>query len=447
MRVVAVAALLTLFAVHAGAQTTETPVPFDSAQRVLAVTPGLADRLGLRAPVWPVSGEFREARLYSVAPGGGFTLVVQRPTGAFERFTLDLTQRSALAEAVDAGMIAAGRLSTESAADKVSEPAGNAFARHLTIFSALFYGPLAASLADDGSAAGALYLVTTGVTYFLSYGSAQSNPFTRAQSDLAANLGLASMIGAGLAGYSVTGEAERGVRALALGGAVVGTMTGIGLGKRLSDAEAHSTIMGVELVAATGLAITGFAVADPRAAAISAVVGGAAGLPLGMAYPRHASYTLTAGDVDVIGTTGWIGMAWAGATLGDDPSDARMQSTLGVGYLAGAFVGERLLARTLNISQSQANVVKLGAIAGGLVGLALPVLGGNDSPSLILGAVAAGGTLAVAGLTGSFPASTRARTSRLGSTLGHLQMSFSPEAAFGIVRRTPGRHSILRLTF
>ena len=44
---------------RATAQTVEEPVPFDSAARVIAITPTLAERLQLRAPGWPVSGDYR----------------------------------------------------------------------------------------------------------------------------------------------------------------------------------------------------------------------------------------------------------------------------------------------------------------------------------------------------------------------------------------------------
>ena len=43
--------MLLLVASVAGAQTTESPIPFDSARRVVAVTPAVADRLKLVAPV------------------------------------------------------------------------------------------------------------------------------------------------------------------------------------------------------------------------------------------------------------------------------------------------------------------------------------------------------------------------------------------------------------
>src|SRR4051794_2528430 len=76
---------LTTTSAVARAQVVETPIPFDSARRVLAVTPAVADRFHLSGPAWTVQGEYREARLYSVDPGGGFVLVVQRLSGALER--------------------------------------------------------------------------------------------------------------------------------------------------------------------------------------------------------------------------------------------------------------------------------------------------------------------------------------------------------------------------
>src|SRR5215467_1281185 len=158
MRVLAIAAVVSLFAASAQAQTLETPVAFDSAQRVLAITPAMVQRLNLVAPTWPVTGEFKEAHLFSVSPGDAFTLVVQRPSGASQRFTLSGNEREALRAAVDAGMITAGRPSAEVGSDVVSEPAGNRFAAHLTTLAAVVYGPLAASLFDDGKAAGAAWL-------------------------------------------------------------------------------------------------------------------------------------------------------------------------------------------------------------------------------------------------------------------------------------------------
>ena len=40
------------------AQVVERPVPFDNAGQVMVMTPYIADRAALRAPWWPVSGDF-----------------------------------------------------------------------------------------------------------------------------------------------------------------------------------------------------------------------------------------------------------------------------------------------------------------------------------------------------------------------------------------------------
>src|SRR4051812_28828198 len=118
------------------AQTVERPVPFDSARRVLAVSPAVAERLRLGPPVWSVAGEFREARLYAVEPGDGFVLVVQRSDGALVRYALSATDRIALGQAIDAAVLSTGRPTAEAGSDVVSEPAGSAFARRLTVLSA-----------------------------------------------------------------------------------------------------------------------------------------------------------------------------------------------------------------------------------------------------------------------------------------------------------------------
>src|SRR4051812_20384178 len=81
-----------LAARHLSAQVVETPVPFDTAGRVTAVTPALAERLHLGTPGWPVTGTYREVRLFAVQPAGGYVLVIQREGGALERTSIDATQ-------------------------------------------------------------------------------------------------------------------------------------------------------------------------------------------------------------------------------------------------------------------------------------------------------------------------------------------------------------------
>jgi hypothetical protein len=449
MRVLPIAAVVSLFAASARAQTVETPVSFDSAQRVLAITPAMVQRLNLAAPTWPVTGEFKEAHLFSVSPGDAFTLVVQRPSGASQRFTLSANEREALRTAVDAGMLIAGRPSSEVGSDVVSEPAGNRFAAHLTTLAAVVYGPLAASLFDDGKSAGAAWLLTTGLTFFVSYSAVQSSGITRAQSDLAGDLGLVVGASGLLLGYAGSGNADKGVRGIALAGAIIGTGVGAGAGIGMSDAEVHGVKMGVRMGAALGVAASGLSGADGRSTAAAAVAGAAIGGPIGLVYPRHAGYLVTAGDAEAIGTAGLIGTAWAASTLGKNPKATRIGATLGLGYVAGGLIGSQVFARQFNLTGTQATLLDVGAFAGGLVGLAIPVLSSENNPGAIWAAAAGGATLGVALLASSFPLASQAGASTAGHfrRLGGAQLSVSPLSMLALTGRTPGRYSLVNVQF
>jgi hypothetical protein len=452
MRILAIAAVVALFAAPASgrAQTVESPVSFDSAHRVLAITPAMVQRLNLVSPTWPVAGEFKEAHLFSVSPGDAFTLVVQRPSGASERFTLSANERDALRAAIDAGMTASGRPSAEIGSDLVSEPAGNRFAVHLTTLAAIAYGPLAASLFEnDGQAAGAAWLLTTGLTFFVSYSAAQSSGITRAQSDLAGDLGLVAGGSGLLLGYAATGDADQGVRGLALASAIIGTAVCAGAAVKMSDAEVHGAMMGVRMGSAFGVAASRLGGADGRSTAAVAVAGAMIGFPLGLAYPRHAGYLVTAGDAEAMGTSGLIGAAWAAATLGDNPSSKRVAGSLALGYFGGGLIGSQVFARQFNLTRTQATVIDAGALAGGLVGLAIPVLSSQNNEAAIWGAAAGGATLGVALLAGSFPLASKAGTPVAGRLrrLGAAQFSVSPLSALALAGRAAGQYSLVNVRF
>lgn len=80
-RLATIGGLLSFAATDLRAQVVERPVPFDSAGQLVVVTPYIADRASLRAPWWPVSGDFTEARLYTVNDST-YVLSVGRKTGS-----------------------------------------------------------------------------------------------------------------------------------------------------------------------------------------------------------------------------------------------------------------------------------------------------------------------------------------------------------------------------
>jgi hypothetical protein len=457
MRFALFSVLLTISAGALGAQTIERPQPFDSAQRIVAVTPALAERLHLQAPTWPASGDYREVRLYSVEPGGGFVLVVQRASGALERFSINDGERVALRSAIDAGMSTTGRPSAESANDIISEPAGNAFARHQTLLAAVLYAPLAASVADNGSVAGSLYLLVTGGTFFASYAATQSMPFTRAQSALAADLGFASAADGLLIGYAATGNADKGVRAGAFAAAVIGTIAGATAGQSLSDAEAHAAFLGIESsAAATVAAAAGFG-APGRGAAAAVALAAPLGYALGVQYPRHVGYHVTAGDVEAVGTAGLIGTLAAGAAVAqiDKPSSRQVAAFLAPGFLVGAFLGDRGIARRLDLSEAQAGILNVGAGAGALIGASIPLIGNSHSTSATLSAAAVGAIVGVSGIAASFNSADKSGPSSPSSP-GRFRSRHSdagPRLTVGstslvaALAGVPGRHVLARLIF
>lgn len=435
-------------AARATAQTIETPVAFDSAQRLLTVTPALASRLNLSPPSWPIAGEYRDARLYRVEPAGGFVLVAARTDGSFERFSLREDQVAALRAAIDAATMVAGRPVGE-APGAASEAAGNAFARRLTVLAGLIYAPTAASLSSSPSGAGALYLVVTGATFFASYGAAQSGHITRAQSALASNLGVAMGMAGWGAGYAATGNSDKGVRAIALGSALAGTIAGASLGRGMTDAEAQGAMAGMETVAAGAWALSSVAGASTRSASGIAAASELIGFPLGVSYPRRATYRVTAGDVNALQTAALVGMLYGAAVAGKDPGARELGVAVGATYVAGALVGDAAIVRPFDLTTADANIGTIGAIAGGLIGLAIPVLAESNENALVFGSAAVGATLGLsAAISIANPA--RAPRTRLSASDGQrarLQVRATTPWIGGLLQRRPGAYPFLRVTF
>src|SRR4051812_42518438 len=88
-------ALTLLLALRLGAQIVETPIAFDSAGKLQSLTPALVARFHLAPPVWPVTTDFVEARLYAMT-GGETVLVTSQRTGTLTRYLLRAEERDAL---------------------------------------------------------------------------------------------------------------------------------------------------------------------------------------------------------------------------------------------------------------------------------------------------------------------------------------------------------------
>jgi hypothetical protein len=409
-----------------GVPSIETPVPFDSAGRVPAITPTLVSRLALTAPAWPVSGGFREARLFRTE-SGGYVLVVQRTDGAVARFALSDEARATLQRAVGAGLLAQGtggqRITTDANTGlEVSQPAGNRFVRNQTFLGLAAYGPATAALLADASPAAAAggYFLAAGTSFFVAAQTVKNRTVTRAQSSLASHGGTRGAAAGAAVAAIANANSGPGWGAPILLGAIGGTVGGYRHARGLSDGEAASAGFVADLAALTVLGVGGAADAfrrdtrqvffdperpdlsytetednlrTPGKATLGAAIGASVlGYAFGPRYARRASYNVTAGDVSVAFASAALGALAATALPSENADQTTMFGVATAGMLTGAWLADRALVRTYDRTSADGTLVQLGALAGALMGGGVAAISeANRQGALAL--VTAGGTL------------------------------------------------------
>lgn len=448
-RLATLGALLLVFVSRLDAQVIERPVPFDSAGYLMVMTPSIAAQAGLRTPWWPVSGDFREARLFT-ANDSIYVLAVTRPSGVVERYSMAAIDRDAIQATVS-------RLPRE-ALERKSD-ARNAFIRNQTLLGLLVYGPtFAGAIADNGATATAAYLVVAGGSFFAANEISRRMSISRAQADLAAN----TAIFGSLAGWGTLFLLHGNARAMSAGafvGGLTGTAIGLSIGRHLTEAEA----VGAGFGAATGAAI-GFGTmialrGEDRCSmpldvsqtcnarfsdrAIVATVLGSAlvGYPLGIAYPRNAAYNVTPGDIQMLGTTAGLGVVAALAFLPESPETSAAAAAVTAGGVLGIIIGDRALARRYDHSRTDASRVNLGTGAGLLIGAGVAALVNQGSPQLVF----ALGT--VGGIAGLIASEKYASPEQDAGRRARPRVSFNPAAAAMIAAGAKGNHSLLNVSF
>ena len=222
--------LCTLVPRGAGAQVRERPVPFDSAGRMLSITPPLAARLGLAPPVWPVSGDYVDVRLYAVDDAtGSAVLVVRRQREVLERYPLAAAQRLDLVAAVNRG-VAAQRVAggPDSLAMRISDPVRGWFVANQSVLGLALFAPAAAALTGNAAAGTATYLAVAGGTFFFAADRARRSPVSNAENHLAWHGARHGAAAAALATYALGGEnvEEKAVAATLLAGGIIGDVVG-----------------------------------------------------------------------------------------------------------------------------------------------------------------------------------------------------------------------------
>lgn len=441
--------LAVALAMPARAQVVETPIPFDSAGRVMIITPAIAARLGIAPPAFQVTGTFATARLY-VSNAGETVLVVERPTGVIERYALSSTALADLRAVVSTGLGVARGIPAET--DLPSQPAARQFTRNQMLLGLLLYGPNLALLANDAKTGTVLYLLGASGTYFGVAALTRNNTITRAQNRLATDGAIRGYIAANALLTTIAGDVPDGktVAGAGLVGAVGGTLGGLAYGRGLSDAEAKSATTTSSFAALTAGGLLGtLGVSDSRAErTVSGVMlaAGALGYAMGPRYPRLASYRVTVGDVNML----WIGAALGTATVMIpivDSHDIDPQAGFAIataGMLGGIFAADRGWVRKYDHSGSDVTMMWLGTAAGALVGGAAIVLAEPSDASVGLALVTAGGAL------GAFTTHRMLGVAPDASSalrVGNADIEFSAAGLAFAASRTPGSHPLIRLRF
>jgi hypothetical protein len=397
------------------AQETERPVTFDAAGRISTLSPSVVTRLGLAMPQWPVVGDYVDARLYE-QQGGGFVIVVQKADGSFNRYPISAEARRQLADIIGRAMLTTGLATSAERLDVISEPAGSRFVINQLAAGLLIYGPAAAAAGDGGGAAFA-YLLTAGSTFFIASAVANKGTVTKAQNSLATDgIWRGALLANGIR-YAIVGddevedptgaprieERDRVTPVVTLAGALAGTIIGFNIGRNLTDGEAGGAAMGSTVLAATTAGAIGIGSAwsdGENRGQVGALVGASLiGYPLGLRYARRSAYRVTAGDVSTVLTTGLVGALAAGALIPDDPSQSLASGLLTGGFLAGLAIGDRMIAKPYDLTESDAFFVRVGTLAGALIGFAIPAALETDNSQVVIGFGSLGAVVGTAATT------------------------------------------------
>ena len=447
IRYLLLAVLLLLAAPDAGAQIVETPVAFDSAGRVMTVTPSIAARVQLGPPAWRVVGDYTEARLFSVG-GDAYVLAVARRDGSIERYSLTGSDVAYLRE----------RVSTLPPQFEIRRPRGErgGFILTQSLLGLAVYAPAFAAAVTDNPAGGAsAYLLVSGATFFAASQIARDYTITPAMWGLSTHGALHGAF-AGAAIPYILGAGDDNDEAAYAGmfaGGLAGTAAGLVFGKRMTTGDAAAAGFGADvsfltmlglIVAARGEGDDGDGGIEEMGRGDAALLLGAtaAGYSAGYVYPRTVRYNVTAGDVLTLWVTGALGVAASSLFLIDNsPSVSVGAATLTGGFLGGIVAGDRLLVKRFDHTAGDAGLLAVGGAAGALMGFGISnLLGGSDDARVNVGI---GTAAAIAGIAAThYYIAPGGDDGRFSSNL-----RFMPGGAALAAAGVPGRYPVLSVAF
>jgi hypothetical protein len=434
------------------AQIIERPVPFDDNGLVTVMTPFLAERAALRPPWWPVSGEFTEARLFT-ANDSTYVLAVTRRTGVVERYSLSGTDRDAIRAVVS--RLPRGTIMART-------DARNALIRGQTILGLFVYGPtFAGALGNNSASATAAYLVVAGGSFFAASEISRRMFISRPQADLSTNMGLNGALAGWATAYLLSARST-GQYAGAFIGGVTGATIGVHAARNMTEADAVAAGFGSDMGALIAFGTmeaargTDTCTFDPvtfvetctgrrlsnRSEVAIVLASGLIGYPIGLLYPRNARYSVTAGDVEALGTTAALG-AVAGITLlSRHSSYSQFAAVATVGGVVGMMAGDRFLVQRYDHDRDEAARLSLGTAAGVLIGAGIATVDSSwrNNPHVI-------GSFAVAGGIAGLIITERYLRPNPDAGRPRIRVTFNPAGIPLLAARTPGNHSLINVRF
>ena len=441
-------ALFVVAASTARAQVVERPVPFDSAGRVVVMTPYIAQRAALRAPWWPVAGDFTEARLYTVSDSS-YVLNVGRRSGVVERYNLSVADRDAIRAIVS-------RLPADVIASRTN--ARNSFVRGQTLLGITVYGPaFAGAIADNDASQAAGYLVVAGGSFFAASEISRRMLIARPQSDLAFNMGHNGAL-AGLATMYLFRSKARGQSVGAFVGGLVGTGLGLRMARGWTEADAVGAGFGSDLGALIGLGasvavrgdgactVDAFGFRDcgraDRAEVATILASGLVGYPLGLLYPRNARYHVTAGDVNALWSGAIVGVLTGAAFLPDSPPRRAAAAALTGGGILGVIAADRFLVQRADHGRTEATQLFFGTVAGSLMGGGVAALftRNSNNPQPVFALAAVGSLIGLIATEHYLDPDADAGQPR-------FRVTFNPAGIAFTAARNPGNHPLINVRF
>lgn len=318
------------------------------------------------------------------------------------------------------------------------------FARNQTALGMVLYAPaFASTVASDGLAWAASYLLVAGGSFVAAAEVSRQITITDPMHRLATGAPIRGAI-AGSMIASLLDADVKGTAGAMFFSSVGATAGALWLGRKMNDGEAAATLFGSDLMAlgaygAATAAGLGNAAGSNRARLSLALAGMVAGAPLGQAYAALATYHVSRGDLTGMTAAGGVGiLAGLTAIAGADRPDRQVAAALTIGGLAGIAIGDRLLAKRYDHTESEGRLLALGGLAGGLMGGGVALLArGNDTRLSALS-----GALITAGAAGGIILSQRYLLPRADGGLEFGSLRLNP---IGVVAAATGMRGVYTL--